>query len=79
MPAYRHIPSLTEYLLIAENRMSVEMYSKQAEGRWVHQVFESPDDVVDVGSVECSFRVADVYDKVELPASRSATDPCPHA
>ncbi|MDO5623739.1 MAG: Uma2 family endonuclease [Pseudomonadota bacterium] len=36
--AYRLLPSLREYLLLRQDRVHADLYTRQGDGRWQHQV-----------------------------------------
>ncbi len=61
---YRKIPSLVEYLLIAQERCLVEHYIRQADGRWLLSEYSSLQDVIEMPSVGCRLALADVYEDV---------------
>jgi len=63
---YRTIESLAEYLLIAQDEYKVEQYVKQADGHWLLSDISSLEGVVELPSIQCTLRLADVYTKVEL-------------
>ncbi len=58
---YRLIPSLKEYLLIAQDRPVVEQYVRQADDRWVLATFANRDDLLTLDSLGCTLALADVY------------------
>jgi Uma2 family endonuclease len=64
---YRTIESLSEYVLVAQDELRVEQYAKQPDGRWLLTDHRSPEDVVELASVECTLKLSDVYEKVSLP------------
>lgn len=64
---YRTVESLAEYVLVAQDEYRVEQYTKQADGRWLLSDHRSPEEVVELASVECTLALRDVYEKVELP------------
>jgi Uma2 family endonuclease len=64
---YRTIESLSEYVLVAQDELRVEQYAKQPDGRWLLTDHRSPEDVVELASVECTLRLSDMYEKVSLP------------
>jgi Uma2 family endonuclease len=66
---YRTIESLAEYVLVAQDEYRVEQYARQPDGRWLLSDHRSPEDVVELPSVECSLALRDVYEKVTLPAT----------
>ncbi len=63
---YRGIPSLREYLLVSQDQIQVELYSRDERGRWVLSSYEQRADSVSLASIGCSLALAEVYDKVLL-------------
>jgi Uma2 family endonuclease len=63
---YRTIESLSEYLLIAQDEYKVEQYVKQSEGHWSLADIRSLEGTVELASIQCTLRLADVYAKVKL-------------
>jgi Uma2 family endonuclease len=63
---YRHIESLCEYLLVASERVSAELFTKQPDGRWLLTAANRKEDVIELESIGCRFALADVYEKVTL-------------
>ena len=63
---YRKIESLRQYLLVSTDRVSVEVYTRQANGQWMLSSAVEPDEEVDLDSIECRLRVGDIYEKVEF-------------
>lgn len=61
---YRRIPSLTDFLLIAQDRVHVEHFARGADDSWVLRVYKSLDDVVRLESLDCALPLRDLYDKV---------------
>ena len=68
---YRRIPSLCEYLLVAQHRVLVELYTREPGGRWVLSSFEDLADQVRLDSLACSLSLAEVYDKIAFPSGVS--------
>jgi Uma2 family endonuclease len=65
---YRKIPSFSEYLLISQDRCHLERYSRQEDGRWLLSECSGLEASVEFTSIGCTLAMADVYDKVALPA-----------
>lgn len=63
---YQLIPSLSEYVLVAQDQPRVERYLRTGDS-WTLDVFTRPGDVVALPSIGCSLRLADVYERVEFP------------
>jgi Uma2 family endonuclease len=62
---YRQLPSLTDYLLIAQEQPAVDHFVRQGDGNWLLVAYAGLDAVVQLASVDCTLALADVYDKVE--------------
>lgn len=63
---YRTIPSLAEYLLVAQDEHRIEQYAKQQDGRWLLSEYHSAEDVAELASIQCRLALKEVYDKVVL-------------
>lgn len=61
---YRTLQSLVEYLLVAQDTMHVEHYTRQPDGHWLLAEFDQPTDVLHLASIGCDLALADVYEKV---------------
>jgi Uma2 family endonuclease len=66
---YRTIPSLQEYILIAQDEVLVERFVRQADGQWLLSDATSLEDVVELTSIDCLLPLAEVYDKVSFENS----------
>ncbi|TVR59641.1 MAG: Uma2 family endonuclease [Candidatus Competibacteraceae bacterium] len=64
---YRQLPSLREYVLIEQNRMSVECFRRDEQDRWVLQAY-GPGDRVELSSLDFSAVIEVLYEDVTLPA-----------
>jgi Uma2 family endonuclease len=64
--AYRTIPSFEEYLLLEQNRISVEHYSKTANKRWSLQEYDEEDELITLVSIPLEITLRDLYNKVKL-------------
>jgi hypothetical protein len=60
------IESLTDYVLVSQDSVFIEHYEKQADGRWVHNVLTSLDDILRLASIECEIPVREIYERVEF-------------
>lgn len=63
---YRGLPSLREYVLIAQDRMSVERYFKQDDGSWLYASYSSHNEEVPLQSVGCSVPMQEIYLKIDF-------------
>ena len=64
---YRLIDSFVEYLVAAQDRRFVQRFRRSQRGGWECMEFTESEDVITLESIGCSLRVADIYDKVEVP------------
>lgn len=65
---YRAIPSLREYVLIAQDRLSVEVFTRRQDNRWLLTAHSALEDEVIFDSVQCQVPLREIYDKVQLLA-----------
>lgn len=66
---YRRVPSLQEYLLVAQDKPYLEHYVRQPGDEWLLSTAERPEEVVELPSIGCHLALADVYSKVEFSAA----------
>jgi len=62
---------LQEYLLVASDRMHVDLYTRQADGRWLLTSANRLEDTLDLESVNCRLSLAELYEKVDLEGARA--------
>ena len=63
---YRTLESLTDYLLVFQDKTTIHHYVRQADDRWLLTVYHGLDTVARIDSIDCELPLAEVYDKVEL-------------
>ncbi len=64
---YQQIPSLIEYVLVAQDEAVCERYVRQADGSWALVSFVGLSDTLALTSVEARIPLADVYAGVVFP------------
>ena len=73
---YRSIESLAEYLLVAQDRVHADFYTRQPDGRWLLSEAGPLDDTLELASIGCRLSLADLYEKVDLtPTSAPSSSP----
>ena len=65
---YLQIPSLTDLLLVEQDKVWVEYWSREAGGKWDRNVWSDLADVLKIASLDCELPVAEIYSRVELPS-----------
>ena len=69
---YRQIPSLREYVLVSQDEMHVELFTRDAEDgtRWAFADARGPDGAVELPSIGAVLALHDVYDGMDVPVRR---------
>lgn len=62
---YRRLESLADYVLVAQDKMRVEHYTRQGDGWFLHDL-SGPEETLRLPSIGCELSLRDVYDKVSL-------------
>jgi Uma2 family endonuclease len=70
---YRSVESVSEYLMLASERVSAELYTRQPDGRWLLTAVNRLEDSLDLESVGVRLALADLYEKVDFPAPPAAS------
>lgn len=63
---YRSINSLKEYILIDSTRISVELYSKQEDGKWLLSEFKQLTESFIIATIDVTLQLKDVYEDVGI-------------
>lgn len=63
--AYRRLPSLQEYVLIAQDKPCVEHFLRQGE-RWLLTEFSGLNDIVPLPAIDCTLALRELYRKVPV-------------
>jgi Uma2 family endonuclease len=64
--AYRTVDSLKEYLLVAQDSLTVEQYVRNDDGSWKLTTVVGLESSLTLPSVECTLNLAEVYKRVEF-------------
>lgn len=65
---YRTIPGLKHYVLIAQDRSSIDCFSRQADGSWNLTSCQGVEGKIVLEAIDCELTSAEVYDKVVFPS-----------
>jgi len=63
---YRRIPTLAEYVLVAQDAPLIEHYVRQPDGTWLWAAVEGLAETITLPTIDCSLPLAEVYDQVEF-------------
>lgn len=64
---YKKIDSLTDYVLVASEKMRVEHYVRQEGGGWLYREYHEGLDLLKLVSVEADLPLAEIYERVTFP------------
>ena len=64
---YRSLPSLRHYVLIAQDRLGVDVFTRQADGHWLLEYYDDrPDAEVALAAIHCTLPLREIYARVDL-------------
>jgi len=63
---FRTIASLRQYLLVASDRVQVDLFTRQESDQWLLTSASAPGSEIELASIECRLPVAEIYEKVEF-------------
>jgi Uma2 family endonuclease len=68
---YRRLASLQEYVLIAQDQVRVELYTRQGDG-WLLTELSQLDQTLRLSSIDCEVPLREIYAKVRFPEDAAA-------
>ena len=72
---YRSLPSLQEYILVAQDRPAVDRFVRQANGQWLLFDYHGLEAAVPLVEIGCQLRLSDIYEGVEFGEENVASPP----
>jgi Uma2 family endonuclease len=76
---YRQIPSLREYLLVAQDRPHVERYRRGERDEWILSEATGLDAAIPLSAIGCTLNLTDVYERVTFPRAGATSEGHPAA
>lgn len=64
---YQQLTSLTDYLLVSQDRVQIEHYVRAPDGSWRYTRETGLKSIINVASINCRIALADVYAGIEVP------------
>ncbi|NEX23586.1 Uma2 family endonuclease [Thiorhodococcus mannitoliphagus] len=68
---YRGLPELAQYVLIAQDRFSVDVFTRQPDGRWLLEAHTDPNASLPLRTVDSALTLSDIYDKVRFDSAEA--------
>ena len=63
---YRLLDSLFEYILVRQDRVEVEVWTREADSVWTSVIYNEAIDSIRLKTLDCSVTLGDIYEKVEF-------------
>lgn len=61
------LPSLTDYVLVAQTKPMLEHYQRQPHGGWFYHAVQSLSARLSLVSIDCTLQLTDVYNRIVFP------------
>ena len=63
---YRTLPSLQQYVMVAQDRISVDIYTREDSNRWLLTAYDRIDNKIPFDAINCAVPMAEIYNRVPL-------------
>jgi len=70
LAVYKNIVSLREYLIVSQEKISVEVHRKLADETWQTEIYDETDAEIMLDSIDFNLPLAEIYRRVNFPNSR---------
>jgi Uma2 family endonuclease len=64
---YRGIESLQDYILVAQDQIRVEQFTRGGENTWTLREYLQAEDLLKIASIGVSVSLAAIYERIEFP------------
>jgi Uma2 family endonuclease len=68
---YQTIESLTDYLLVSQDKPRVEHFTRQENNRWLLETIKGREGVVELPSIGCRLALAHIYRRIDIAPGES--------
>jgi Uma2 family endonuclease len=65
---YRKIESLTDYILVAQDQIGIEQYTRGDANTWTLRDYQRAEDVLHIASIGVSVPLSAIYERIEFSA-----------
>lgn len=72
--SYRTIPSLREYILIAQDDYHIERFVRYGENTWLLSEATGKDAYIEISATQCVLRLEEIYERVAFPVDQEEED-----
>ena len=71
----RWLPTLTDYVLVAQDRPLIDHYQRTTTGRWELETLEGRDAHLHLPGIDCTVPLAEVYERIVFPHAEGEPPP----
>jgi len=64
---YRTINSLKDYVLVSQEQVRIEQFTRQPDGTWTLRDYQSPDEEIKIDSIGVAIPLRRIYERVDIP------------
>ena len=66
LESFMAMSSIKECMMIREDEMRIEHYSKQNPKQWLYKIYNERDDVISLDSINCKISLQEIYSQIKL-------------
>ena len=74
---YQQLPSLRHYVLVSQDRITVDHRWRAQDGDWKTEVLITLDKSLSLSAIECTLELADIYEGLDIDPALSLMPPAP--
>ncbi len=63
-------PTLTDYVLVSQDKCLVEHFIKQSDGAWKYLYYNTLESEITIDSIDCTIKLADIFYLIKFPRSK---------
>lgn len=67
--------TLTDYVLVSQDKPFVEHFQKQADGQWLYRSLSDLSDNLNIDDIDCELSLTEIYERVEFLAGDQDENP----
>ncbi len=68
LAVYRNIPTVREYLIVSQDKISIEVHRKLENGEWQAEIYDETDAEIRLDSIDYVLPIEEIYRRVDFTA-----------
>lgn len=73
LEAFLAMNSIREYLLVKEDEMRIEHYTKQNAKQWIYRIYNDRDEVISLDAINCKVSMPEVYTQIKFSQKEASS------